>query len=120
MLKVDNEFIEQLKVGKDFNASACLNCGSCTALCPLDIELLPRRLFRYVLMGAKKKVLENTNSIYSCMLCKMCEDNCPAEVHIVENVRSLRSYINRNVYRLEKDSPVKKSRSKINHANTYK
>lgn len=57
-------------------------------------------LFRYVLMGAKEKVLENTGSIYSCLLCKMCEENCPAGVHIAENVRSLRVYINKEVYGL--------------------
>jgi heterodisulfide reductase subunit C2 len=102
MLKVDTEFLEHMKLADDFNASACINCGSCTALCPIGIELLPRRLFRYVLMGAKDKVLENTNSIYSCLLCGMCEENCPAGVRIAEDVRSLRTYINREVYGLSR------------------
>jgi heterodisulfide reductase subunit C2 len=102
MLKVDTVFIEKIKVGGGFNASACINCGSCSALCPLGIDLLPRHLFRYVLLGAKKKVLENTSSIYSCLLCKMCEDNCPAGVPIAENIRSLRNYINREVYGLSR------------------
>jgi heterodisulfide reductase subunit C len=102
MLKVDTAFLDSLKMAGDFNASACINCGSCTALCPLGIDLLPRRLFRYVLMGTKEKVMENTNSIYSCLLCKMCEENCPAGVHIAENVRSLRTYINREVYGLSR------------------
>jgi heterodisulfide reductase subunit C len=100
MLKVDNEFLDSMKLNKDFNASACINCGCCTAVCPLEIQILPRRLFRYVLMGAKGKMLENETAIYSCLLCKMCEENCPAGVHIAENVRYLRNYINRNVYRL--------------------
>ena len=100
MLKVDTKFMDSLKPADGFNASACINCGLCTAFCPLGIELLPRRLFRYVLMGAKEKVLENTGSIYSCLLCKMCEENCPAGVHIAENVRSLRVYINKEVYGL--------------------
>ena len=102
MLKVDVDFLEKLNAGQDFNASACLNCGSCAALCPLGIELMPRRLFRYVLLGAKDKLLENAESIYSCLLCKMCEDNCPAGVSIAENVRSLRTYLNREVYGLSR------------------
>jgi heterodisulfide reductase subunit C len=100
MLKANPEFLEAMKLADSFNASACINCGSCTALCPLGINLLPRKLFRYVLMGAEEKVLENTPNIYSCLLCRMCEDNCPAEVHIAENVRILRTYINKKVYGL--------------------
>jgi len=102
MLKVNFEFLESMKLADDFNASACINCGSCTALCPMEINLLPRYLFRYVLMGIQDKILENTANIYSCLLCKMCEDNCPADVHIAEDVRALRVYINRNIYRLSR------------------
>ena len=98
MLKVNSDFLNYVKLSDEFNATACINCGSCTALCPLGINLLPRTLFRYVLLGAHEKVLENTENIYSCLLCKMCEENCPADVHIAENVRTLRTYINQNVY----------------------
>jgi len=102
VLKTDYQISEGIKAGTDFNANACINCGSCTALCPLGIELHPRTLFRYVLIGTKEKVLENTVEIYSCLLCKMCEDNCPADVPIAGNIRALRSYINRNVYGVSK------------------
>ncbi len=101
-MKVDSEFLNQMKLDDDFNAAACINCGSCSALCPLGIDLLPRRLFRYVLLGARDKVQENINSIYSCLLCKMCEENCPAGIHIAENIRSLRAYFNREVYGLSR------------------
>ena len=100
MLKTDVRFVECVKSGTEFNASACINCGSCTALCPLGLDLHPRTLFRYVLIGAWGRVLENTNNIYSCLLCKMCEDNCPADVPIAENIRSLRNYINRDIFGL--------------------
>jgi heterodisulfide reductase subunit C len=100
MLKVDAGFLHSMKLSDDFNAAACINCGSCTALCPVGVNLLPRLLFRYVLMGARDKVLENSTDIFSCLLCKMCQENCPADVHIAENVRALRVYINRNIYGL--------------------
>jgi heterodisulfide reductase subunit C len=102
VLKVDSEFLNSMKLADDFNASACINCGSCTALCPMGVNLLPRLLFRYVLIGAQDKVLESTEIIYSCLLCRMCEDNCPADVRIAENVRALRVYINRNIYGLSR------------------
>jgi heterodisulfide reductase subunit C2 len=100
MLTVNSEFLDSVKGADNFDANACLNCGSCTALCPMETNMLPRLLFRYVLLGAKDKVLENIPTIYSCLLCKMCEDNCPAGVPIAENVRALRSYVNKNVYGL--------------------
>lgn len=100
MIKADNEFTGV--DGEGFDARACMNCGSCTALCPLGIQIVPRRLFRYVLLGAKEKVLENASAVYSCLLCKMCEENCPAGVHIADNIRSLRRYMDREVYRLSR------------------
>jgi len=85
---------------EEFNASACMNCGVCTAVCPMGIEALPRMLFRYVLLGMEDQVLEQIESVYSCLLCRMCEVNCPAGVHIAENVRSLRHHINRTMFGL--------------------
>jgi heterodisulfide reductase subunit C len=102
MLKVDCSFLDDMKLAGDFDASACINCGTCTAFCPIGIQLLPRRLFRYVLMGARDKVLENADTIYSCLLCGLCEENCPAGVPIAENIRSLRTYLNKEVYGLSR------------------
>jgi len=100
MAQVNPGFVNDFRNASEFNASACMNCGVCSAVCPMGVELLPRKLFRYVLLGIEEKVLENTETIYSCLLCKMCEVNCPAGVHIAENVRYLRYYINKKVFKL--------------------
>ena len=97
---VDPGLAAEVSTHEEFNAAACMNCGVCTAVCPMGIEVLPRRLFRYVLLGMEEQVLRETESVYSCLLCKMCEVNCPAGVHISENVRSLRRHINRKVFGL--------------------
>ncbi len=96
-MKVDPDFLDTLRLGGEFNARQCINCGTCTALCPLGMEIMPRKLFRYALLGNKEAVLKSTEPIYSCLLCKMCEANCPGGVHIAENVRALRSYLNAEV-----------------------
>ena len=98
MSLVNTAFIDS--IDSRFDASACMNCGVCTALCPLEIVPLPRVLFRQAMLGLEDKLIENEDTIYSCLLCKMCEANCPAEVHIAQNVRFLRQYINQNVFRL--------------------
>lgn len=83
-----------------FDAFACLNCGVCSALCPLGIEHLPRELFRYVVLGMKEELLQQQETVFSCLLCKMCEVSCPAGVHITENVRTLRHYFDRQAFGL--------------------
>ena len=100
MAKVNPAFIEKVVSSEEFNATECMNCGICSAVCPLEIDLMPRKLFRYALLGLEDKVLEHTPAIYQCLLCKMCEANCTADVHIAENVRFLRTYISREVYKL--------------------
>ncbi len=100
MALLNPDLVDVVRQNNEFNASACMNCGVCSAVCPMGIELLPRKLFRYVLLGMEDQVKVNTETIYSCLLCKVCEVNCPAGVHIAENVRSLRHFINRQVFRL--------------------
>lgn len=100
MARVNAEFMDQVSRSPAFNAGACMNCGVCSAVCPMGLELLPRKLFRYVLLGLEGKVLGSTDTIYSCLLCKSCEVNCPSGVHIAENVRLLRNYINTKVFKL--------------------
>lgn len=99
-MRVDPEFLAQVRMAGDFDARLCMNCGTCTALCPLGVELLPRHLFRYALLGNREKVLGSAETIFSCLLCRMCEANCPAGVHIAENVRALRTVVNREVHGL--------------------
>ncbi len=100
MAQVNPGFVEEVRMSDQFNASACMDCGVCSVVCPMGIELLPRKLFRYVLLGLKDKVLANKDTIYSCLLCRMCEANCPARVGIAENVRLLRYYMNKKVFGL--------------------
>jgi heterodisulfide reductase subunit C2 len=100
MTKIDREFAEQFENAEDFNASACMNCGTCTGLCPIGLDVLPRRLFRYVLLGMEEKVRENIEPVFSCLLCGYCEENCPSGVKITDNIKSVRNYFNRKVHKL--------------------
>ena len=92
--------VDDVRQDASFNASACMNCGVCTAICPMGLDHLPREIFRYVLLGMKDDVLAHQETVFSCLLCKLCEVNCPAGVHITENVRALRHYFDRNVFRV--------------------
>jgi heterodisulfide reductase subunit C len=97
---VEPFLVDDVRAAGAFDAEACMNCGVCTATCPLGLAHLPRELFRYVLLGLTEEVRAHTDTVYSCLLCRMCEENCPAGVHITENVRTLRHYFDRKVFRL--------------------
>jgi heterodisulfide reductase subunit C len=100
MPKVSSKLASAVKCSDTFNADACMHCGICTAVCPMGYEVLPRKLFRYVQIGLEEKVKELIPTIYSCLLCGMCAENCPAKVNIADNVRFLRKYINENKFNL--------------------
>jgi heterodisulfide reductase subunit C len=97
---VSPALLDELRRHGEFDASACMSCGICTATCPLDAGLSPRRLFRHVLLGMEERVLAETETIYSCLLCGLCEESCPAGVHITENIRTLRHHLNRKAFGL--------------------
>jgi len=97
---VSPELAERVRAAGAYDAEACMNCGVCTAVCPLGIDLLPRRVFRYVELGLEDRVVAETETIYSCLLCRLCQESCPAGVHIAENVRTLRHHLNRTLYGL--------------------
>jgi len=101
MTRVSPELAARMKKAEGFDANACFHCGTCTALCPLGYEILPRKLFHDAMLGLEDRVRANIPQIFSCLLCRMCEANCPSGVHITDNIRTLRSLINRQVFGLK-------------------
>lgn len=100
-MKVASELLAEVARAGEFDAAQCLNCGVCTAVCPMGIATLPRTLQREVLLGLDDRILARLPEVYSCLLCRMCEDNCPAKVRIAENVRRLRTILNRRQFKLD-------------------
>lgn len=100
MAALDPGLRARVRLEDAFNPQACLNCGICTAVCPLGIEHLPREIFSYVVLGMTEEVERHQEAIFSCLLCKLCEVSCPAGVHITENVRALRHYFAKNAFGL--------------------
>ncbi|GEM_PF-253980 len=90
---VSDRLVRQLRSLGPFDADACMNCGVCTATCPLGTDLLPRRLFRYVVLGLVERVRSEHEAVFSCLLCRACESSCPGGVHITANVLALRHWL---------------------------
>jgi len=101
MYKLNPDFVDDLKKFGAVDFNTCYNCGNCTAICPMGLNILPRIIFRHALLGLKNNISDEKESIFSCLLCKRCEESCPNEVPIAGNIRSLRHYINREEYKIK-------------------
>ncbi len=100
MIRVNPKLKKELERYGEFNANQCFSCGTCTALCPMGLKILPREIFRFSLLGSEEKLKEAEDAIYSCLLCRMCEANCPQGVKISENIRILRTYFTERVFKI--------------------
>ncbi len=73
-------------------AWACLECGKCTAVCPVarqDGVFSPRRLVEEVIQGRPAEVVGNP-SLWACLTCRVCHERCPAGVDYVRFVQQVR------------------------------
>ena len=84
---------DELRALGAFDPEVCMNCGTCTATCPLGIDILPRHLLRYAALGMEDRLREEAETVFSCLLCRACEESCPAGVHIAENIRLMRRWL---------------------------
>jgi heterodisulfide reductase subunit C/quinone-modifying oxidoreductase subunit QmoC len=92
MTKITPQFAEELKQYGDDTALECFNCGTCVAICPLVSDSFPRKLIRYIQIGAKDKILENRDELWRCLHCGLCTQSCPREADPGEVILSLKRY----------------------------
>ena len=74
----------------------CLQCGSCTATCPVsDVtkgDFNPRKLLKNVLVGSKDKILADKEpNVWDCTQCYSCDEICPQGVKLSDIFYFLRN-----------------------------
>ncbi len=77
----------------DTNALWCLECGTCTANCPISRHnggYSPRRIMGMALTGENGS-LESDVTQWSCLACGMCEPRCPANVSFSNLLKQVRA-----------------------------
>ncbi len=92
---VDLEFRRAVSGGADGSLAACCQCGTCTAVCPLNVPV--RSIIRGAQVGIKE--LSISEALWWCATCRQCEVACPRGVDITGVIHSLRevSYNERKV-----------------------
>ena len=71
----------------------CLDCGKCTAICPVaryNEILSPRRLVRSGLSG---RLDGDAAAVWACLTCMRCDVVCPQEVTISRLMPRLREHV---------------------------
>ncbi|MHA1959889.1 MAG: 4Fe-4S dicluster domain-containing protein [Candidatus Thorarchaeota archaeon] len=72
--------------------SRCIQCGICTATCPVSSAsdvYRPRRLIQKILIGKREEVLQS-DVPWFCMTCRMCEDRCQEDVSPADIFQAVR------------------------------
>ncbi|MGA7157467.1 MAG: 4Fe-4S dicluster domain-containing protein [Acidobacteriaceae bacterium] len=93
---IDVALMEKIKKhGADgtLDVSACFNCGSCTAVCPLaeDSAGFPRRVIRMAQVGMEKELLAEED-LWRCYACGECTKTCPRQADPMQFMAAARSY----------------------------
>ena len=74
-------------------AYLCLDCGKCTASCPLarvDPDYSPRRIVERVVFGEADAVIADPH-LWSCMTCGLCSARCPSNVDFTRFIVEMRA-----------------------------
>jgi Fe-S oxidoreductase len=79
---------------KKTNALYCLECGKCTASCPIALvnhSYSPRRIVGQTPRRSQESVAKDP-MLWACLTCKNCEAGCPADVDYSNLTQELRAH----------------------------
>jgi heterodisulfide reductase subunit D len=81
------------KIIKKTKAYLCLDCGKCTAICPVsrvNKGYSPRRLLIKALTGSNEYLL-NDKTIWTCLTCMQCQQRCPSDIDYIHFTQMIRA-----------------------------
>jgi ferredoxin len=92
--RLDPNLLQEMKQYGAVGIEKCFNCGNCTAICPLttDEHPFPRRTIRFIQMGLRDKLIENTDS-WVCYYCGDCSITCPNGAEPAETMMASRRWL---------------------------
>jgi heterodisulfide reductase subunit D len=86
---------EQLKRNRAFS---CLECGKCTAVCPISQvngSYSPRRLLADGIFYGGEGLIDD-HLLWSCLTCQLCSERCPVDVRYSDYMRDVRADAHRH------------------------
>jgi Fe-S oxidoreductase/coenzyme F420-reducing hydrogenase delta subunit len=93
-LKKEEDIGKKIKsLARKTNTYYCLECGKCTASCPITrvkSDYSPMLTVERALRGLSDEI-EFDKDIWSCLTCGICSYRCPSNVNYMDFIRGLRS-----------------------------
>jgi ferredoxin len=92
--RVDPGLLLELKEYGAVNPEACINCGNCTAICPLTTSdhPFPRRTIHTVQLGLREHLLTSIDP-WLCYFCGDCSITCPRGAEPAETMMAARRWL---------------------------
>lgn len=92
-LPVEPSLLKELERYGATNTSACFDCGTCSATCPLSEgdDAFPRRMIRYARLG-KADHLVAAKELWLCHHCGECSETCPRQANPAELMAASRRF----------------------------
>jgi len=84
------------------NVYACIQCGKCSAGCPIsrEMDLLPNQVIHLVRLGSELAL--KSKAIWLCANCYTCSVRCPRDINIAAIMEALRLItLRKGIYKLD-------------------
>lgn len=91
---VDEKLYEEVAKFGARDMEICMQCGTCSASCPLSSETnpFPRKIYRYLQLGLRDKLLKSPVP-WLCYYCGECNQDCPREAEPAETMMATRRWL---------------------------
>ncbi|WP_028583039.1 4Fe-4S dicluster domain-containing protein [Desulfogranum mediterraneum] len=88
---LSRESIKNLNELSGENVKLCMQCATCTGMCPMAAEMdySPRKVMHMAQFGLQSK-LEEINTYWKCASCHACTVKCPRGIDIAKVMEALR------------------------------
>ena len=86
-----HKFRELIKELSGADVGKCIQCGKCTAGCPVavDMDFVPNQVMQLIRMNEQDELLK-ANTFWFCAACQTCSVRCPEEIDIAKIMNTLR------------------------------
>ncbi|WP_022666735.1 (Fe-S)-binding protein [Desulfospira joergensenii] len=91
---VDPDFHREISRFGAQDMEICMQCGNCSASCPLSQgdDTFPRKVYRYIQLGLKDKLLASPVP-WLCYYCGECNKDCPRGAEPAETMMAARRWL---------------------------
>jgi quinone-modifying oxidoreductase subunit QmoC len=93
--RVDPNLHREMSRFGGHDVDLCMNCGNCTAICPLSEDSgasFPRRTIHLLQVGRADKLVQSVDP-WLCYYCGECSESCPRDANPGEIMMAARRYL---------------------------